>query len=396
MKPAIVTEAISRASGSQRMQQVQEPVVPVIAALIRENPGTLSLGQGVVGYGPPHAAMARMMESIPSCHAYGPVQGLPELRAVLAEKLARENGIACDPDQQIMITAGGNMAFLNALLAIAEPGDEILLPVPYYFNHEMAITMLGLKPVPVATTRGFRLDLEAIERAITPRTRALVTVSPNNPSGVVYGEDELRAANELCGRRGLYHVSDEAYEYFVYDGARHVSPASLPGAAGHTISLYSLSKAYGFAGWRIGYLVFPPHLMSGLLKIQDTNLICPTIASQYAALGALSAGRAYCQQGLVRIETNRAAMRTAIRDIRRLTRQPPAEGAFYLLLELDSKLPPMELAARLIREHRVAALPGDTFGLDGCHLRIAYGALDPDDARQGIERLVQGLNTLLN
>ena len=138
------------------------------------------------------------------------------------------------------------------MLAIADSGDEIILPTPYYFNHEMAVTMADCQPVLVPTDGDYRLRLDALETAITPRTRAILTVSPNNPTGVVYSEESLRAVNALCRERGIYHISDEAYEHFVYGGAHHFSPGSIPGSEGHTITLHTLSKTYGFASWRIG------------------------------------------------------------------------------------------------------------------------------------------------
>ena len=128
-----------------------------------------------------------------------------------------------------MVTAGGNQAFLNVVLGILDPGDEVILPVPYYFNHEMAITMANARPVLAPTDSDYQLDLGALRSAITPRTRAIVTVSPNNPSGAVYPEGALRAVNALCAEHGIYHISDEAYEYFTFDDARHFSPASISG-----------------------------------------------------------------------------------------------------------------------------------------------------------------------
>ena len=172
-------------------------------------------------------------------------------------------------------------------MATTSPGDEVILPVPFYFNHEMAIEMAGCRAVRVPTDDRYQLRVDAIASAVTDRTRAIVTISPNNPSGAVLGEQDLRAVNALCRERGIYHFSDEAYEYFTYGGARHVSPGSFPDAVGHTISLYSLSKAYGFAGWRIGYMVYPEHLDAAMMKSQDTILICPTVASQLAAVAAL-------------------------------------------------------------------------------------------------------------
>ncbi len=145
------------------------------------------------------------------------------------------------------------MGFLNAILAITSPGDEIILQTPYYFNHEMAVAIAGCRAIPVPTDSNYQLRLDAIRQAITGRTRAIVTVSPNNPTGVVYSEADLRQINALCASSGIYHITDEAYEYFTYDGAEHFSPGSIPDSAESTLSLYTLSKAYGFASWRIGY-----------------------------------------------------------------------------------------------------------------------------------------------
>lgn len=388
-------------SESARLQAVQAPIIPVIADLIRAHPGTISLGQGVVGYGPPPAALARIESFLadPANHKYQPVAGVPELLTALAQKLAAENGVRVGAahHNRVMVTAGGNNAFIAALLAIADPGDEIILPVPYYFNHEMAVTMINCRPVLVPTDANYQLDLAALRAAITPRTRAIVTVSPNNPTGAVYPAAALRAVNALCAERGIFHLSDEAYEAFTYDGAAHTSPASAAGTAPHTISLFSMSKAYGFASWRIGWVVFPEKLEAAMRKIQDTILICPPVISQYAALGALAAGSAYVQEKRGDLIANRAIVQRELGALvaEGLCEVPPAQGAFYFLLRLRSPHPPLELAERLIREHRVAVIPGSAFGCtDGCYLRVAYGALQSDTAAEGIGRLVRGLRAL--
>jgi len=382
---------------SQRLRAVQAPIIPVIAGLIRAHPGAISLGQGVVSYGPPPQALEKISEfqRDPDNHKYKPVQGIPALVAAFREKFAQENRIEADP-AQIYVTAGGNLAFENALLAIADPGDEIILQTPYYFNHEMAVVIASCRPVCVPTDAACQLQPELIARAITPRTKAVVTISPNNPSGAVYPEAALRAVNDLCRERGIYHIHDEAYEYFTYGSAAHFSPGSIPGAGRHTISLFSLSKAYGFASWRIGCLIAPPHLAEAVNKIQDTLLICAPVISQFAAVGALAAGRAYCVEKLRGIGKVRQMLIEELRGLERLCEIPPADGAFYFLLRLKTKLPAMTLAERLIREHRVAAIPGTAFGLDqGCHLRVAYGALTPETAKEGIGRLVRGLQDLV-
>jgi aspartate/methionine/tyrosine aminotransferase len=379
---------------SRRIAAVQSPIIPVVGAWTRHIPGTLSLGQGMVSYPPPDSALAAICDFglQPEHHLYGSAFGHPPLLALIRDKLRRENGIDMVGGVDVMVTAGSNMAFLNVLLVITDPGDEIILPLPYYFNQEMAIRMLGCIPIGVPTDPHYQLDIPRLRAAITEKTRAIVTISPNNPSGAVYPEAALRAVNELCREYGLYHISDEAYEYFTYGEARHFSPGSLAGAAPHTISLYSLSKAYGFASWRIGYLVYPAALTSSMLKVQDTNLICPPLISQVAAAGALETGADYCKNHLPELSAKRERVIAMLQPLQGLCEIPEPEGAFYLLMKIHTDKNDLELAKALIDDFKVAAIPGSAFGLtDGCYLRISYGMLDPAQLDTAIVRLVEGI-----
>ncbi|MCF7975702.1 MAG: pyridoxal phosphate-dependent aminotransferase [Phycisphaerae bacterium] len=386
----------------ERMQQVQTPIIPIVGQWIRQHPGTLSLGQGMVGYGPPSQIQEQLNGFFErkEVHEYQAVSGMAPLREAIRKKLHQENGIDLPPDDaqgdlSLCVTAGANMAFMNAVLAVTDPGDEILLLRPFYFNHEMAVHMAGCTPMAVDTDDVYQPTVSCIAERITERTRAIVTISPNNPTGAVYPEALLRQINTLCCERKLYHIHDETYEYFTFDGAVHFSPASMAGSAAHTISLFSLSKAYGFAGWRIGYMVFPSHLEESIKKIQDTLLICPPIISQVAALGALQAGRGYCEQHLPALSETRDIVWRGLQQIRELCESPMTQGAFYYLLKIRTPLSGMELTRRLIQEFKVAVIPGETFGLTrGCHLRLSYGPLDRDTAAQGVGRLVRGLQQL--
>jgi aspartate/methionine/tyrosine aminotransferase len=385
-------------SQTLRMQSVQSPIIPVVGELIRENPGTISLGQGVVHYGPPPQAVEHIRKFLarPENHKYQLVAGIPELREAIRAKLAADNHLTVGRDARIFVTAGGNMAFVNAVLAITDPGDEVVLNVPYYFNHEMAVRIADCKSVCVGTDENYQLRPGAIREAIGPRTRAVVTISPNNPTGAVYPETALREVNGICRDRGVYHVHDEAYEYFTYDGARHFSPGSIPGSAGHTLSLFSLSKSYGFASWRIGYMVIPERLFTPIKKIQDTILICPPVISQWAAVGALEVGAQYCRRKLEGIAEVRRIVLDELAAVGDLLTVPPARGAFYFLLRVHAEVDSMELVERLIREHKVAVIPGTTFGIETpCTLRIAYAALRKPTAAEGIGRLVRGLRAIL-
>ena len=382
---------------STRIAAVQSPVIPVVGRWIAETPDTVSLGQGVVSYGPPDAALEalRGFPTDPGDHRYGAVEGETTLLTLIEEKLRNENRIDVSGISRVVVTAGSNQAFMNAILAVTDPGDEVILPVPYYFNHEMAIEMAGARVVPVQTDDQWQLDLEAIEAAITVRTRAVVTVSPNNPTGVVYPEDSLRAVNDLCRGRGLFHIHDEAYEYFTYGGARHFSPGSIKGAAAHTMSLFSLSKAFGMASWRMGYMVIPESLWEAVNKIQDTLLICPPLVSQHVAVAALQVGRPYCNSHVEQLNGIRVMMAEALSQPGVPCDVPPALGAFYYFLRVQTSMDALTMTERLIREYRVAVLPGTAFGASqGCSLRVSYGALDAQTAEEGVARLVKGLRDL--
>jgi aspartate/methionine/tyrosine aminotransferase len=291
----------------------------------------------------------------------------------------------------------------------AEP-SEVILPLPYYFNHVMAIQLAGGVPVPVDA--GLVPDPQRLAAAITPRTRAIVTVSPNNPSGVVMPGPVLAAINRLCASRGLLHISDEAYGQFVYGGEPHVSPASLPGAAAHTVTLQSLSKAYGMAGWRVGFMAAPATLTAALAKVQDTVLICPPRLIQRAALAALAAGPAWCRPRIAALAERRAQLLAAVASARsqglpvRLLAEP--DGAFYGLLAVAPPLAAVagsacggltgeQLMRRLVLEHRVAAVCGESFGYppDWWVLRLSYGLLGQAELDEALARLFSGIRALL-
>ncbi len=376
------------------MDRVDTPIIPTIAAMVRATPGTISLGQGVVSYGPPAdavAALPALMADV-QLNKYQAVSGYTPLVSEIEAKLARENGLVTGDRSAIMVTAGSNMAFLNAVLALADPSDEFILPMPYYFNQEMAIRMAGCVPVPVPVKPDWQLDVPALAAAITPRTRAIVTVSPNNPTGAVYTEADLRAVNALCRNRGLYHFSDEAYECFTYDGARHFSPGSIEGAHAHTLSFFSFSKNYGMASWRVGYVVYPADLFDAMNKVQDTNLICAPVPSQLLAMQALRAGRSLVDPKVAQLADVRASVFEALAGLGDLISFPRTQGAFYVLMKLPGVDDPLAFNRAMTERHRVATIPGFAFGLTDTrranYQRLSYGALDADTVAEGVKRYV--------
>ena len=379
------------------MRAVQSPVIPLVGALARKHQGTISFGQGVAFYGPPPQAFRRVQQCMadPSISKYGPVEGMPELQDALKQKLSAQNNISVHDSNAIVVTAGSNMAFNTAILAICDPGDEVILPLPYYFNHEMSLTMERCKPVTIAADKNYHLRLEKFEAAISGKTKAIVTISPNNPSGAVYTRDELVAVNDLCRKHRIYHISDEAYEDFCYDRHRHYSVASGHNTCNNTISLFSFSKGYALAGWRIGYMVIPQHLLDAVKKIQDTILISPPMISQYAAIGALEAGMEFVKPKCEIMSKKRDMVLEMLSGLTCLKSTPVSEGAFYVMLDIDTSKEDVQLVKSLITEFGIATLPASAFGIyQGCHIRLSYGALSDDEICTGLKRLKEGLNAL--
>ena len=394
---------------ARRLAAVLEPVIPRVGALIAAHPGTLSMAQGMVDWGPPPQVLQVLQVELARAQAdpiaaasldrYGPMQGDPPLLEALAAHLRARHGLDLE-GAALVVTAGSNMAFQILMQVLCDPGDEVILPAPWYFNHVMAVQLAG--GVPVLPEAGLIPDPQLLAAAITPRTRAIVTVSPNNPSGGVIPPERLAAINAICAHHGLLHISDEAYAAFVHGPVPHWSPGAVAGAAEHTVTLQSFSKAYGMAGWRLGYAALPQRLLAALAKVQDTNLICPPRLNQRAALAALGAGSDWLQPRLQTIRERRSLVLSSLEEARLrglplvLLQEP--DGAFYALLQVRTPLTGMQLVERLIREHGVAALPGESFGLPATGgaavLRLSYGLLPVEQLEQALQRLGAGVRAL--
>ena len=390
-------------SPATRLKAVLDPVIPGLGELMRHRPDALSLAQGMVGWEPPPGVKEAVRQALEqpgfSLHRYGSTWGEPALLEQVARKLSSGNNLDLD-GAALVVTSGSNMAFAALAQVICDPGSEVILPLPFYFNHAMAVQLAGGVLVPV--DGGPIPDPALLAAAITPRTRAIVTISPSNPSGVVLPRAVLTAINQLCASRGLLHISDEAYELFVYGAEAHFSPGSLPGAAAHTVSLHSLSKAYGLAGWRMGYAAFPRVLQPALAKVIDTFEICPTVLSQRAAAAALATDPAWAAERVAGLAPRRIEVLAAVRQWQakgwpvRLWAEP--DGAFYGLLVVEgSGLSSDGLMERLVLEHGVATVSGSAFGLElpgAAVLRLSYGMLGETDLAEALQRLGHGLERL--
>jgi len=307
---------------------------------------------------------------------YTESSGLPELREAICRKLSRYNGIDAEPDD-IIVTVGAIEALSAAVMAVVDPGDEVLLPSPTYSTHVRQVQIASAKPVfvPSPEDRGFGLDVEGFARRITEKTRAILLCTPCNPTGAVYTEENLRALGRLAIEHDLTVVTDEAYEYFVYDGARHFSLGSVPELSHRVISCYTFTKTYAMTGWRVGYLHSSRELLPQVKKAHIPLAISAPTVSQYAALEALR-GPDDCIVGFrEKYRSARDLMCSRLDSVSGIFSYVKPRGSYLMFprVLVESGKDSLEFARRLLFESRVSTTPGVAFGPTGeGHVRMSF------------------------
>lgn len=318
---------------------------------------------------------------------YGAAAGEPGLREAIALKLQRDNGL-CYAPENILVTNGGKHSLFNLMLALVEPGDEVIIPAPYWVSYPEMVKLAGGTPVIVSTTleNGYKITPEQLRQAVTPRTKLFVFNSPSNPTGMVYGPDEVRALAQVVVEQDLLVVSDEIYEKLLYDGAEHLSIGAVsPESFERTVVSSGFAKTYAMTGWRIGFLAGPLPLIKATIAIQghSTSNVC-TFA-QYGAIAAYEAPQDCVQQMLKAFTERRHAILEAINAIPGLT-CPKPDGAFYVFPNIGKLgVSSLEFCDKLLDDYNVAAVPGIAFGADDC-IRLSY-ATNVDNIQRGMERL---------
>ncbi len=379
----------------ERIRSIAPPPMDVINAhaerLRRTGAPVISLGQGVPGFPIVAGAIERARQALqePNTHIYSADAGLLPLREALSAALAEQNRMEVDPESEIIITAGGNQAFVLALLTLLEPGDKVLLPSPFYFNHEMAIRIVGGIPVqvPLAEETGFQLRMEDLEPYLDADPQVLVVVSPNNPTGAVYDAKELRRIGRALASKGMVIISDETYQHFVYEGAEHFSLASIPKIRSQVITIGSFSKTFSMTGWRVGYLVAEPTFIQEALKIQDSMLVCAPVISQKAALGSLGEPVEEIARRRQILDQRRRFLMERLADIPQLTWQP-SRGGYFAFVRVEGYSDSARLAMDILDSVHVVTVPGSVFGQHGeGYLRLSYGSVELSDLDEACGRL---------
>ena len=334
-------------------------------------------------------------------HHYTPAAGLPDLRAAIAKKTARDSGYAVEP-AQVLVANGGKHALYNTFATLLDPGDEVLVPVPYWTTYPEAIGLAGGVPVFIPTDEAsrYKVSVEQLEAARTPKTKILLFVSPSNPSGAVYGRDEIEAIGQWAVDNGLWVVTDEIYEHLVYDHhVFHSMPVVVPALADTCVVINGVAKTYAMTGWRVGWMIAPTDVIKAATNLQSQSTSNVSNVAQRAALAAVSGG-------LEDVAMMREAFDRRRRRMHELLNQAPGvvcpepEGAFYAFPSFKGVLgreirgraadTTMELAEILLDEALVAIVPGEAFGADG-YARLSY-ALSDSDAEEGVTRIIKILS----
>ena len=350
--------------------------------------GLINLGSGTPDFLPPPFVFDAMQESLSSGRVqYTSWRGIPELRQAIVEKLRAENGLTYDPETEILVTSGAQEALMTTLMTLLDPGDHALIPSPHYDEYTRDTNILGGTLIPVATTpeSGFTPSAADLAAAITPQTKAIIVVSPNNPTGTIIPENVLRDIAKLAQERDLIVISDEIYEYYLFDGCKHVSMASLPGMRERTVTINSFSKSFSMTGLRLGYIAAPADLMDAMLPFHHAMMICAPVTTQYGGLAALTQPRDWFKDVLAEYDRRRHLWMAALDEISLPYIRP--QGAYYIFIDIrPTGLSSAEFVRRAREEARLVFQPGTIGG--GAGEGFIRGALTKASPEfdEGLER----------
>ncbi len=361
---------------AQRIVQVQRSPFYSIMDLAAKRGDCIYLQLGEPDFTTPKHVLEAAKKAMDEGHThYGPDRGIPELRQLIAQKIRTQYGAEYNWEDEILVTAGGQAGLHISVMALANPGDEVIILLPYYPPYLVNAQLAGAKPVFVALRPedGFIPDPDAIERALTPRTKALIVLSPNNPTGAVYPEEILEGILRLAVERGVAVISDEVYESLVYDGVVHRSLLSFPWAKGHVVQVNSFSKTYAMTGLRVGYVAASSDMLLQFLKYHHTVNISANVPAQMACVAAMK-GPQGCVEDMRRAyQERRDLLVRLLNEIPGVHCDTP-KGAFYAFADIrDLGVPSLEFVQYLVREAGVVLTNGSGFGCEG-FVRVSYAA----------------------
>ena len=353
--------------------------------------GGINLGQGLGDLPTPALVAEGAIAAIRAGQSkYSFPEGTAELRKAIAEKLARDNGLDVDPAGEIVVTVGSSGAFAATLMALLDPGDGLLLLEPYYGYHLNAALLAGMKPEFLSLTPpAFALDEDELRAAIGPYTRAIVLCTPSNPSGKVISEAELKIVDRVAAEKDLLVITDEIYEYIIYDGAKHITPATVGSLRERTVSIMGFSKTFSITGWRMGYAVAPPKLAHAINMANDLFYVCASTPLQFGVAAGLAAPRAYFTKLATDYQRKRDIICAGLRDAGMEPIVP--KGAYYVLADIEHMgfATAKDAAMALLEKSGVASIPGTAFyqGQTGERLLRFCFAKQDDELSEAASRI---------
>lgn len=364
-----------------------------------EGKDIISLGIGEPDFAtPPHIIEAMAEAARHGATHYTNNQGIIELRQAICDKLAKDNNLTYDPEQEIICTVGVSEGVYIALSSFLNPGDEVLVPDPAWLNYTHVPVLNGAVPVPynLSDNNGFQINVDELEEKVTAKTKILVVLNPNNPTGAVQQHEVLEKVAAFARRHDLLVVSDEIYEKIIYDDNKHYSIAAFPGMKERTIVLNGFAKAYAMTGWRLGYVAAPAELVQIMNRLHMYNVTSASSMVQWGGAAALTGPQEPVQAMVAEFKRRRDFMVEALNKIKGICCQKPG-GAFYLFPSIrETGLSAHEFTTYLLHEAQVAVIPGTAFGQHGeGHVRISY-AISLDNLKRAAERIAQAVDRLLS
>lgn len=382
---------------SQRVMELSPSTTLAITAkaneLRKSGKDVVGLGAGEPDFNTPESILVAAKKAMDAGHTkYTPSGGIPELKAAIQKKLERDNGLKYDPSQ-IIVTVGAKHALYNLFQVLLNPGDEVIIPAPYWVSYIEQVKLAGGKPVIVHGDEAnfFKVKPEQIESAITERTKAVLINSPSNPTGTVYKREELLALGQVCLDKGVLIISDEIYEHLIYDGDPHVSMASLgPDFYQNTVVINGVSKTYAMTGWRIGFAAGNQTIIRAMTDLASHSTSNPTSIAQYAALEALNGPQDSVDSMRELFKERRDYLVQRLQKMKGIQFHPP-QGAFYIFANVEEAVRNAgmkttdEWVKSLLEEELVALVPGSAFGSPK-HVRLSY-AISIEQLEKAMDRL---------
>jgi aminotransferase len=377
---------------AKRVAQITVSAIKQMPVLASKVEGCISLGQGIPSFATPPFIREAVIEALRQNDAIGKYSlqpGLPALKEAIARRFLQTKGIAVNPEKELFISCGAMEAIAGGIATLIERGDEVLIPSPNYSSHiEQVLFAEGIPVfVPLMEEEGWKLDIEGFRKAVTKKTKAIVVCNPMNPTGAVFSEKELRALAEIALEKDLFVVTDEAYDFLVYDDTPHFSLASIPELKKNLVACYSFSKMYCMTGWRVGYMVASDRIVNQVLKVHDAFAICAPTISQYAALAALRAtngkdgeGDKFIREVVSALASRREITCSRLDRLSHLFTYKKPRGAYYVFPRIGLPgLSSADLSLKLLYEAKVITVPGSGFGPTGeGHIRLSFGATEEE------------------